>query len=87
MAKTSTTISTRIDPDLKAKVENIFTRLGLSTTQAITLFLRQVELQNGLPFLIKIPNETTRKAIDESKQVAKMAGFENPNELYEDMDI
>ena len=87
MAKTSTTISTRIDPDLKAKVENIFTQLGLSTTQAITLFLRQVELQNGLPFLIKIPNETTRKAIDESKQVAKMARFENLNELYEDMDI
>ena len=86
MAKTSM-ISTRIDPDLKAKVVNIFTQLGLSTTQAITLFLRQVELQNGLPFLIKIPNKTTCNAIDESKQVAKMACFENPDDLYKDMDI
>ncbi len=86
MAKT-TMISTRIDPDLKTKVEEIFTQLGLSTTQAITLFLKQVELHNGLPFLIKIPNETTRKAIDESKYSAKMVRFENPNDLYEDMDI
>ena len=86
MAKTST-ISTQIDPELKAKVENIFAQLGLSTNQAITLFLKQVELQNGWPFQINIPNETTRKAIDESKQFKKMARFENTNDLYKDMDI
>lgn len=86
MAKTSI-ISTRVDPDLKAKVENILTQLGLSTTQAITSFLRQVELQNGLPFQVKIPNETTSKAIDESKQFEKLARLENPNDLYKDIDI
>lgn len=86
MAKTSL-ISTRIDSELKDKVENILTQLGLSTTQAITLFLKQVELQNGLPFPVKIPNETTSKAIDESKQFEKLTRFESTNDLYKDMDI
>jgi len=86
MAKTSM-ISTRIDPVLKAKVEQIFTQLGLSTTQAITLFLKQVELQNGLPFQVKIPNETTSSAIEESKCFEEMEYFETVEDLYKDMDI
>ena len=86
MAKTST-ISTQIDPDLKIKAEKILTQLGLSTTQAIILFLKQVELQKGLPFQIKIPNKTTINAIEESKHIEKMEHFEDINGLYKDMGI
>ena len=60
MGKTST-IRARIEPDLKGKAEFIFQQLGLTTTQAITLFYKQVELKKGLPFEVAIPNETTRK--------------------------
>ena len=62
MGKTST-IRARIEPELKGKAEHIFQQLGLSTTQAITLFYKQVELKKGLPFDVAIPNETTRKAL------------------------
>ena len=60
MGKTSS-IRARIEPDLKGKAEHIFQQLGLTTTQAITLFYKQVELKNGLPFDIVIPNKLTRK--------------------------
>ena len=60
MSKTST-IRARIEPDIKGKAEHIFRQLGLTTTQAITLFYKQVELKKGLPFDVAIPNETTRK--------------------------
>lgn len=46
----TTTIRARIEPELKEHVEKIFHRLGLNTTQALSLFYRQVELRNGLPF-------------------------------------
>jgi len=60
MGKTST-IRARIEPGLKGNAEDIFKKLGLTTTQAITLFYKQVELKKGLPFDVAIPNETTRK--------------------------
>ena len=65
MSKTST-IRARIEPDLKGKVEYIFRQLGLTTTQAITLFYKQVELKKGLPFDVAIPNETTRKTFSDT---------------------
>jgi DNA-damage-inducible protein J len=62
MAKT-TFITARIDPALKRKTEKIFEHLGLTTTQAITLFYKQVNLRKGLPFAVEIPNAETDAAI------------------------
>jgi DNA-damage-inducible protein J len=62
----SSTIRARIEPDLKEKAEHIFRKLGLTTTQAITLFYRQVELRNGLPFDVVIPNETTLRTFQDT---------------------
>ena len=41
-------VHARIDPRLKNSAERIFTRIGISTTEAIRLFLKQVELHKGL---------------------------------------
>lgn len=65
MSKTST-IRARIEPNLKGRAEHIFKQLGLTTTQAITLFYKQVELKNGLPFDVAIPNETTLKTFSDT---------------------
>jgi DNA-damage-inducible protein J len=65
MSKTST-IRARIEPDLKGNAERIFRQLGLTTTQAITLFYKQVELKKGLPFDVAIPNERTRKTFSDT---------------------
>jgi DNA-damage-inducible protein J len=62
MAK-SDTIRARVEPDLKREAEAVLKALGLNASEAITLFYRQVALRRGLPFEIKLPNETTRAAI------------------------
>lgn len=45
----------RIDPKLRADAEKILSRLGLTTNDAINVFLNQVVLQHGLPFDVKLP--------------------------------
>jgi DNA-damage-inducible protein J len=58
-------ISARIEPALKTSAEEVLRQLGLSTSEAITMFLSQIVLQQGLPFAVKIPNAHTIKAIEE----------------------
>jgi DNA-damage-inducible protein J len=64
MAK-SAYINARIEPALKARAETIFAALGLSTSDAISMFFRQVVIRRGLPFDASIPNEETLAAIAE----------------------
>jgi DNA-damage-inducible protein J len=59
----SEVVRARIEPDIKHKAEEILKNLGLSTSQAIGLFYKQVIFSQGLPFDVKIPNETTQNAI------------------------
>jgi DNA-damage-inducible protein J len=60
-------ITARVEPKLKAKAGRVFARVGVSTTDAITMFLTQVVLKDGLPFDVRVPNAKTRKAITELK--------------------
>lgn len=64
MSKTAT-ITVRLDPKVKEDAQAVFHQLGLTTTQAISLFLGQVSLQNGLPFELRIPNAETAQAIED----------------------
>lgn len=48
-------ITTRVDPHLKQNAEQIFAQLGMTTAQAINMFLKQVELNQGLPFTPRLP--------------------------------
>jgi DNA-damage-inducible protein J len=60
MNKTAT-IRACIEPRLKKEAETILTRIGLSASQAITIFYRQVALRRGLPFEIVMPNTATQR--------------------------
>ena len=74
MAKTET-IRARVEPELKDDAEAVFDALGLSPTEAITLFYKQVALQRGLPFEVKIPNDATREAIEEARAGTGLARY------------
>ncbi len=86
MTKTAV-ISARIDPGLKQNTEQIFQELGLTTTQAITLFYKQVALQRGLPFAVKLPNEETQQALAEAKARYNLTSFNDTESLFEDLGI
>jgi DNA-damage-inducible protein J len=67
MAKTEM-IRARVEPELKEEAEAVFDKLGLSPTEAVTLFYRQVALHRGIPFELRVPNATTRKAIVDARR-------------------
>jgi len=54
MAK-SANLYARIEPDLKEQAEGILSELGIPASNAITMFYKQIVLQKGLPFDVKLP--------------------------------
>jgi len=54
MSKTSNVFA-RIEPDLKEQAEGILSQLGIPMSNAIGMFLRQIVLQRGIPFDMKLP--------------------------------
>lgn len=86
MAK-SAIIRARIEPELKAEAETIFSELGLSITEAITLFYRQVKLQKGLPFEVRIPNQTTLQTFQETDEGRNVVQSENTQEMFDKLGL
>ena len=82
----SAVITARIDPSLKESVEQVFTQLGLTTSQAITLFLRQVELQQGLPFSVKVPNALTQQGLQEAQKRENLTHYASMDDLLADLE-
>jgi DNA-damage-inducible protein J len=58
-------VTARVEPKLKASAGRVLRRIGVSTSDAITIFLRQVVMRQGMPFDVRVPNAETRKAIEE----------------------
>lgn len=83
----SAMIRARIEPDVKEHAEAIFRKLGLNATDAITLFYKQVGLCNGLPFDVRIPNEETLKAFEDTEKGVGLTHYENAQEMYNDLGI
>jgi DNA-damage-inducible protein J len=75
MAK-SKMIRARVEPRLKHDAEAVLDKLGISPTEAITLFYRQVTLYRGLPFPVRIPSAATRKALQQARQRKNIETFD-----------
>lgn len=73
-------ISTRIDAADKKEAEAVFKKLGITASQAISLFYKQVTLRRGIPFPIEIPNEVTQKAIQDARE-GKLNAYGSVEEL------
>ena len=69
---TKETTSIKLDREIKAKAKEIFRELGITMGEAVNIFLNQVALHKGLPFEVKIPNEETKKAIQEAREGINM---------------
>jgi len=55
MAAKSANLYARIEPDVKEQAESILSALGIPASNAINMFYKQIILQRGLPFEVKIP--------------------------------
>ena len=56
MAAKSANLYARIEPEVKEQAENILSALGIPSSNAINMFYKQIILQRGLPFDVKIPS-------------------------------
>lgn len=91
MSKTAN-INLRIEPDVKAQADAVFSSLGISITDAINVFLHASIMEGGFPFQPKQPryNRETLMAMQEAKDI--MAGkveakrYSSLSDLLEDMD-
>jgi len=88
MAKTSS-MHIRVKPEIKAEVEEILDNLGMTTTEAINIYLRQIILRSGIPFEIRIPQfsndmlESIAEAEEMEKHPEKMKKYHSVKELME----
>lgn len=78
-------ISARIDSDTKRDAERVFKALGLTATEAITIFYGQVALRKDLPFSVEIPNAKTRRALKDAEQRRNLESFDDVDDLFEDL--
>jgi DNA-damage-inducible protein J len=76
MAKTET-IRARVRPELKRDAEAVLKRIGLTSSEAITLFLTQVKLTKGLPFPVRVPNKATQRGIRQARTRKGVETFES----------
>ena len=80
----SKTVQVRMPEELKNEVSFILSEVGLTPSDAINMFYKQIVLHNGIPFDVRIPNKTTVAAIEEAKR-GKLPKYDNVETLFEDI--
>ena len=78
----SATIHTRIEPEVKSQVDSILNELGISTSEAINLYFRQIIRYRGIPLDLRIPNAETVEAIKEAEQRKDLHRCESLDQLF-----
>ena len=77
----------RLDIETKKAAFAIFDKVGIKPTQAINLFLRQVVLQGGLPFEVKVPNAETRAAMQETEDRNNSTSYKSFADLRSELEV
>ena len=75
-------VRARIEPELKQKVEHLLKEMGLSSTEAIRLFYKQIELQKGLPFSVKIPNKETGETFEMTDKRQGLVSCDDVEDMF-----
>jgi len=81
MAKTDM-IRARVESRLKANAEAVLDELGLTASDAIRLFYKQIAMRKGLPFDVVVPNASTRKAIRDVEEGRALSHYRDTNEMF-----
>ena len=83
----SSIVQARMEPELKASAESIFRELGLNSSQAISIFYKQVELCGGLPFKVVVPNEQTRKTFQQTDEEQDLTVCEDAQDMFKKLGL
>lgn len=61
----ATTLNVRVNPMVKARAEEVLSKLGVPMSTAINMYLNQISLTGGIPFAVTLPQAPN--AIDMDK--------------------
>lgn len=86
MSKTATARA-RMEPEVKEEAERILRDCGLTPSQAIGMFYRQVILERGMPFRVRAFNAETRRVLRSSEAGIEVEEFDSAEALFEDLGI
>lgn len=84
MSTADTYVRARIDTDTKERAADALEAMGLSISDAIRLLMLRIAQERRLPFEVKVPNATTRKAIKEL-EAGKGKKFTSVDDLLADL--
>lgn len=78
----------RVDEETKAQATQTLAAMGMTVSDAVRLFLRRVVVDQAFPLELKVPNEETRAAMEESRAMltSRRAGFATANALFDDLE-
>ena len=80
-------IRARIEPHLKESVEQVFKKLGMSTTQVITMLYKYVEREHSIPIELSVPNKETAQAIQEARAGKGLVVCEDADDMFAKLKI
>ncbi|MCL1875518.1 MAG: type II toxin-antitoxin system RelB/DinJ family antitoxin [Synergistaceae bacterium] len=60
----STTLNLRVNPEVKKSAEMVLSQLGVPMATAIDMFLRQITLTGGVPFIVSLPKAPNSVNVD-----------------------
>ena len=85
MTKTAT-ITVRLDPQVKLEVQKVLKTLGITTTQAVSMYFNQISAEKGLPFHPHIPNTDTERTIKDSIAGKNLHSAKDVDDLFTHLD-
>ena len=78
-------VQARIDPQIKEDAKSILNELGMTMSEAIVVYLKQIILRREIPFKLKLPNELTIKTLEKSEEGEELNEFSNVEDLLKEL--
>ena len=78
----SAVVHARIDQATKTATEKVLNALGMTPTEAIRLFYRQIAIRKAFPIELHIPNKLTASVLAKSDKNQNIEAFDTATELY-----
>ena len=82
----SAVVHARIDQATKAATEKVLDALGITPTEAIRLFYRQIAIRKSFPLELHVPNKLTASVLAKSDRNQDIERFNSAAELYASWD-
>lgn len=82
----SAVVHARIDLATKLATEKVLDALGITPTEAIRLFYRQIAIRKSFPLELHVPNKLTASVLSKSDKNQDIERFNSAAELYASWD-